>query len=143
MISFNIVEHGHRIAKEAGTHFNPAVDIVIARVSNSGELLGGVVYTNYTGASIGIHVAGFRPDWLNRDMLWVTFHYAFVQLGVKKVFAQMREANTKALEFNRKLGFKIVAKVADVFPDGACILSSLAREDCRWLDLKPRELRSR
>ncbi len=141
MIAFNQAVHGHAIAKAAGTHFNPVVDACIARVEH-GELWGGVVFQNYTGASIGIHTAGFRPDWINKDMLWVTFDYPFNQLGCKKIFGQVAETNIKALEFDLKIGFKIITKIDDVFPDGACILVSLAREDCRWLKLKPRGLRA-
>lgn len=108
-----------------------------------GELAGGVTYAGYTGASIHMHMAGFRPDWGDRDMLWVCFDYPFNQLGCKKVFAQVPETNTKALEIDQRLGFKIVAKIEDVFPDGACYVLALAREDCRWLKLKPRNIRSR
>ena len=137
MIVFNNADHGNKVAKAAGLFYNPDCDICISRVEGD-ELLGGVVYKDYTGVSIAMHVAAFRDHGLNRDMLWVCFDYPFNQLGVRKVFAQMREANTKALEFNLKIGFKIVTKINDVFPDGACVLSSLAREDCRWLNLKPR-----
>lgn len=89
-----------------------------------------------------MHVAGFRADWVNRDMLWVGFDYPFNQLGCKKIFGQVAESNRKALEFDLKLGFKIVTKLDDVFPDGGCFVLSLAREDCRWLKLKPRGLKA-
>jgi RimJ/RimL family protein N-acetyltransferase len=134
--------HGHRIAQEAGFVYNPASDQVIARVEN-GELLGGVTYTGYTGASIQLHMAGFRHGWANRDFLWMAFDYPFNQLGCRKVFGQVPETNTLALEIDQKLGFKIIAKIEDVFPDGACIVLALAREDCRWLKLKPRNLVAR
>lgn len=137
MIVLNNAKHGHTIAQSAGLFYNPDCDVCISRVENE-ELLGGVVYKDYTHASIAMHVASFHSGWLNRDMLWVCFDYPFNQLGCRKVFAQMRETNTKALEFNAKIGFKFVTKIEDVFPDGACIITSLAREDCRWLNLKPR-----
>ena len=136
-IEFGNVEHGYRIAAAAGCHFNPAVDQVIS-VTSKGILLGGNIYTGYTGASIQLHMAGFAPSWANRDFLWVAFDYPFNQLKCKKVFGQVPESNTKALEIDLKLGFKIEARVEDVFPDGACLVLALAREDCRWLNLKPR-----
>lgn len=139
MIVFGNIDHGRAIASASGTVFNPEVDQVIARVEN-GQLLGGVTYQGYTGASIQMHMAGFDDNWANRDMLWVAFDYPFNQLGCKKVFGQVPESNTRALEIDLKLGFKIVAKVEDVFPDGACYVLALAREDCRWLKLKPRSL---
>ncbi len=139
-IEFGREEHGHRIAREAGCTFNPAVDKVIA-VTSAGKLLGGNIYQGYTGASIQLHMAGFEPSWATRDFLWVAFDYPFNQLGCRKVFGQVPETNTRALEIDLKLGFKIEARIDDVFPDGACILLSLAREDCRWLKLKPRGLK--
>ena len=140
MIEFNNLEHGYRIADAAGFIFNPAVDQVIS-VTSEGKLLGGNIYTGYTGASIHIHMAGFAPNWANRDFLWAAFDYPFNQLKCKKVFGQVPETNTRALEIDLKLGFKIVAKIDDVFPDGACLLLAIAREDCRWLKLKPRGLK--
>ena len=137
MIVTGDIEHGHRIAARAGTVFNPDADVVLARVEG-GELYGGVTYTGYTGASIHMHSGGFVPNWANREILWMMFDYPFNQLGCKKVFGQVPETNTRALEIDQKLGFKVVAKIDDVFPDGACYVLALAREDCRWLKLKPR-----
>lgn len=139
-IEFNNIEHGYRIAAAAGCIFNPAVDRVIS-VTSEGKLLGGNVYAGYTGASIHLHMAGFAPSWASRDFLWAAFDYPFNQLGCKKVFGQVPETNTRALEIDLKLGFKIEARIEDVFPDGACLVLSLAREDCRWLKLKPRGLK--
>jgi hypothetical protein len=140
MIKFNVIEHGYRIAKAAGCHFNPEVDRVIS-VTSEGNLLGGNIYTGYTGASIHLHMAGFTPNWANRDFLWIAFDYPFNQLGCKKVFGQVPEYNTRALEIDLKLGFKVEARIDDVFPGGACLVLSLAREDCRWLKLKPRGIK--
>jgi hypothetical protein len=142
MIVFGNHEYGYRIAAASGTSFNPASDQVIARVKD-GVLLGGVTYQGYTGASIQLHMAGFRHDWANRDFLWVAFDYPFNQLGCRKVFGQVPETNQLALEIDQKLGFKIIAKIDDVFPDGACYVLALAREDCRWLKLKPRNIVAR
>jgi hypothetical protein len=141
-IEFGNLEHGHRIAVEAGCTFNPAVDQVIS-VTSEGNLLGGNIFTGYTGASIHTHMAGFVSNWANRDFLWVVFDYPFNQLKCKKVFGQVAETNTRALEIDLKLGFKIEARIEDVFPDGACLLLAMYREDCRWLRLEPRGLKPR
>lgn len=139
-IVFNDHVHGYAIASASGTSFNPVVDICIGRVVGD-KLLGGVLFQNYTGSSIGIHVAGFADHWINRDMLWVCFHYPFVQLGCSKLFGQVPSTNSKALEFNLNLGFKEVARIEDVFPDGDLIVLTMQREKCRWLKLKPRGLK--
>lgn len=140
MIRLNDPDDGYAIADRAGTVFNPAVDRVIARVED-GVLWGGNIFTDYTGTSIHTHTAGFRKGWANRDFLWVIFDYPFNQLGCRKVFGQVSETNTGALEIYAKMGFKVVAKIDDVFPDGACLVIAMTRDDCRWLNVKPRGIK--
>lgn len=137
MIQFGNHDHAIQISKAARIHFNPACDVCISR-SHDDKLLGGVIFQQFTGASITIHVAAFDPHWINPDMLWITFHYPFEQLKVKKIFGQVPQDNSRALEFDRKLGFKVETIIRDVYPDGDMVLLSMYREDCRWLKLKPR-----
>ena len=125
------------IGQEAGYVFNPRCDQVISRVVDN-ELLGGVVYSGYTGHSIALHFAGFDPHWIIRDMIWVCFDYPFTQLGVKKIFAPVPSSNTLALEMDLRWGFKDPVVLKDVFDDGDLIVLSMLREDCKWLKLKPR-----
>ena len=141
MIEFNNQDHGRILADEIGIQYNPEHDTVIARVTSQGNLLGGVIFNNYTGTSITIHVAGFSPTWINPDMLWVTFHYPFVRLGCRKIIGQVSSGNSRALEFDKKLGFIEEARIKDVYPDGDLVLVSMTREDCRWLRIKPRSLK--
>lgn len=136
-ILINDPEHGEAIAKEAGIIFNPRCHQVISRTVD-GVLYGGVVLTDYTGASITAHMAGFNDKWANRNILWAVFNYAFNQLKVGKVFGQVPESNTKALEINLKLGFSVETRVKDVFKDGDLLVVSMYRDQCRWLNLKPR-----
>jgi hypothetical protein len=136
-IVINDPEHGRALARRCGVVFNPMGDQVIARVRD-GVLLGGNIYTAHVPAtSIGVHMAGFVPGWANRDFLWVAFDYPFVQLSVKRVFGQVPESNKLALEVNRKLGFKEVARISGVFPCGDLVVVSMHRDECRWLRLRP------
>lgn len=114
---------------------NPHIDAPIS-VYRDGILRGGVVYSDYTRESVCVHVAGFVPGWLSRTFLFIAFDYPFSQMGVKRVFSQIREDNLQSLGFNKKLGFEPVAYIPGVFPDNvAMIVTKLEREDCRWLDL--------
>ncbi|MGE0677754.1 hypothetical protein [Pseudolabrys sp.] len=138
MIVFGVENHGHEIAKASGCSFNKNVDQVISRFDPAtGQLLGGVIYQNFTGRSIGMHVAGFTPNWINKDLLWVCFDYPFTQLGCELVLGTVPAANTKALDFDLKLGFKEVTRVPDVFPNGDLVIVAMRREECRWLDITP------
>lgn len=121
--------------------FNPKYDQCIVRMRGD-EILGGVTYDSYYVASISMHVAAFTKNWLNRDFLWVVFHYPFVQLGVATIFLKIQLSNRESLEFALDLGFKIVVEIDDVFPDGGCAVLSMKKAECRWLDIKPRQVRS-
>lgn len=129
--------YGQQIADSAGCTFNPVTDRVIARVEQ-GRLLGGMIYSDYAGASITMHTAGFSPRWLSRDTLWAYFNYPFNVLGCKKIIVQIRSTNTRSLEFCSKIGCKREAIIRDVFPDGDLIVMGMYRDDCRWLKLRPR-----
>lgn len=143
VIVFGDHAHALRIANAAGTLYNPVADQCIARTDADGELLGGVLFQAYTGASIAIHMAGFTPTWANRDILWAAFHYPFEQLKVRQVMGQVPETNAAALEINLKLGFKEVARIAGVYEDGAAVIFAIQKDECRWLKLTPREIRQK
>lgn len=136
-IVFDDVDAAKKIARAAPCVYSPRHDRCIARMKGE-RLLGGVIYQGYTGASIEMHVAGFDPVWLSRDLLWAVFAYPFIQLGCLKVIGRVKQSNSKALEFDLKLGFKEEARVRDVYPDGDLFILTMRREDCRWLKLSPR-----
>jgi hypothetical protein len=133
MITADHIEHARAIAKEVGVFFNPECDHAIIRTEDD-KLLGGVIYQGYTGASIRAHIAGFAPRWIDKDMLWMMFDYPFGQLGVNKIIGHVHSTNLKALDFNRKLGFKEEARIAGVFRDADLVIMSMRRENCRWLE---------
>jgi hypothetical protein len=132
MIEQGNLRHAREIAKAAGCFFNPECDRIVSR-SEEGRLLGGVIFTGYKVASIGLHCAGFDPRWIDRDLLWFTFHYPFEQLGVRKIVSTIPSRNLQAVLFNRKLGFVEETRVRDVFPDGDLLIMSMLKQDCRWL----------
>ena len=141
MIEFGNYAHADDIAKAAGLIFNPKSDVCISRTKGD-KLAGGVIFKDYTGVSIGLHVAAFDPYWLNRDFLWITFDYPFRQLGCKKILSPIPEDNIRSIEFCKKIGFKMDTIIRDVFPTGDMHILSLYKEECRWLNLKPRNIKA-
>lgn len=132
MLCINNQEHGWAIAALAGCPYNPARNPVISR-AEGGELVGGAIMQDYTKRTISLHVAGFRPMWLNRELLKAVCGYAFTQLKCEQMLAGIRSGNSEALSFARKAGFCPVARVPDVYPDGDLVIMSMRREHCRWL----------
>lgn len=143
MIHFGNHEHGEMVMASIGSKFAPVNMQVISR-SENGVFRGGVVYENWTGegGSILVHVAAMDKHWINRDMLWVMFDYPFNQLKVNQAFCQVAGKNEECLRFCRSVGWSEVIRLEAVFPDDDMILMRLWRKDCRFLNLKPRTLRS-
>jgi RimJ/RimL family protein N-acetyltransferase len=141
-IIFNHEGHGYSISSLTGTRFDPKKDTSIGRVHN-GKLVGGVLFTDYTGESISIHTASWDQHWISRDLLFVVFDYPFNQLEVKRIFGRVPESNYQALRFNRHCGFRDVARVEGVYKHNiAQIVMRCDREDCRFLGIKPRGIQS-
>lgn len=141
MIEVDNLDHADRIAKGAGVLFNMRYDRSLTRVVD-GELVGGFIFNGWNpGGSIAAHMAGFRDGWCTRELLCRVFDYCFNTLGVKKVFAPVPSDNAKALELNRRVGFKDEVIVADVFADCDLVVLSMRRDECRWLRKAPTNVR--
>lgn len=142
MIRFNDIEAGCAIAKAIPRNYNPLVDVVISNHDTSGKLLGGVIYDGMTSNCIFAHQASFSRKWLGGDMLWIIFDYPFNQLKMGKLAGTIPSTDVKLLEFNKRLGFKEECRIKGAYTDGDLIVMTMTRNECRWLDRKPKTLRS-
>lgn len=102
-------------------------------LESDGELIAGVLYDYHNGASIYMHVASGVQHWLDRDFLRAVFWYPFVQLKCKVVIGLVPESNLKARRFDEHLGFKLTATIPEGHPEGALLIYTLRKEDCRWV----------
>jgi len=130
------IAYGPQIAAASGILLNPNFDTCIARLTPEGKLMGGVIYSQYTGAggSVTMHVAGFLPRWVNRGMLWTCFDYPFNQLDVRVIFGQVPTSNAAALMFDLHLGFRLIHVIRDVYPNDDMNLLAMYRPDCRFIE---------
>ena len=105
-------------------------------LEEEGELIAGVIFDSWNGASLCMHVAA-KPGarWLTRDFIRVCFYYPFVQLRAKKILGLVGSGNTAARRFDEHLGFVLEATLADAHPDGDLLVYSMTPEQCRWLKL--------
>jgi hypothetical protein len=140
MIRFDDVHAIKLIAKASNMQFVPLMHHCIARYNSQDQLMGGVLFSDWMGGSVQVHVAGFQPCWADKGLLYLTFNYPFTQLGVKKLIGLVPEWNYRARNLNLHLGFKIEYKVDDVFNhqqlDNGMYIMSMRREDCKWLNMK-------
>lgn len=112
-------------------------DVSIA-LAKDDELVGGVIYKEFTGESLRMSAHAFRSNWGTRDFLWAVFDYPFNQLGVPRVYTHCRASRLDVIEFDHRLGFKDVAVLPGVYMgDVAAIVMKMERAECRWLNIKP------
>lgn len=100
----------------------------------NGRIVGGVVYTMYTGNGIMMNVAGGYKGWINRAFLRAAFAYPFKQLGCTRVSGLVRVDNFAAQQFDERLGFKREGLVRRGDDDGTdLIMYGMLREECKWI----------
>jgi hypothetical protein len=140
-IRFNDVHAIKLISQTAHMQFVPILHQCVAEYDTRDILKGGILFTDFMNGSIQMHIAGFRPNWGSKALVYLGFHYPFRQLGVKKVIGLVPEYNWKSRNLSLHLGFRIEYLVEDVFnhhdaPNGMYIMS-MTREQCRWLNMRP------
>lgn len=80
-----------------------------------------------------MHVAG-TPGWLTRELIWAAFDYPFNVCKVNMIIGLVPSGNADALRFNNHLGFKQVLKLEGAHPDGALVMMTMTRGECRYLN---------
>jgi hypothetical protein len=95
------------------------------------KIVGVVGFDGYNGASVQMHVAG-SGNWCTRSMLFATFDYPFRVLKCNVVLGLVPSGNADAINFNLRIGFKIIDEIEGAHPDGSLILIAMRREECRF-----------
>jgi RimJ/RimL family protein N-acetyltransferase len=95
-----------------------------------------VVFDNYNGRSISMHVAGEGGHWMTRDYARACFGYAFGQLGVRKIIGLVDSTNEAAKRYDEHLGFRVEGVITDAGKHGDLLIYSMTPDQCRWLGEK-------
>lgn len=140
VMRMNDVHATKLIASSTSVQFVPHLHYCIADYDDRDILRGGTLYTEYWKKSCNVHFAGFRPNWISKQMLWVGFDFPFNQLGVKKLFGLIPEWNYKSRLLALHMGFKVEYLAHDVYdmPDAVngMYIMSMLKDDCKWLKMK-------
>jgi len=121
------------VAAQTNEHgnFGAAVGIGWGR---EGRLVAGVVFNEFNGVNIQMHVAsdGSR-HWMTRQYLWTCFDYPFNQAKVKRITGLVGEGNWQARRFDEHLGFVLEATLEGAHPTGNLLIYRMWKADCRFL----------
>ena len=100
-----------------------------------GVLVAGVLFDNFNGPNIWMHVAAVPGRrWLVRDYLKACFLYPFAVCGVERLWGYVNASNLEARRFDEHLGFRPQAELRGAAADGGdLIVYMMRREWCRYL----------
>lgn len=114
---------------------NMAGDSVAIGLPRDGRLVAGVLYENFNGPNIWMHVAA-EPGrrWMTRTYLKAVFAYPFAVAGVQRLWGYVNETNIEARRFDEHLGFREHARLGGAAPDGGDLIVYLMRREwCRFI----------
>lgn len=100
------------------------------------KIIAGVLYEDYNGSNLFMHVAAEGSRWLTREFLRAVFDYPFRQLGCHRVSGVVPVSNLAARRFDEALGFEHEATLKEAFNGEDLLVYRMFRHQCRWLSLK-------
>jgi len=93
-----------------------------------------VGYTAFIGKTCQMHMVNLKGGYTPKQLLKAAFEYPFNQLGVEKAFGIVNSQNTRAMEYDQKLGFKEVTRFEGVHDNGGdIVVFCMDKADCRWI----------
>jgi RimJ/RimL family protein N-acetyltransferase len=99
-----------------------------------GNVIGGVVFNNFTKTDIHLHVAGVGRYWLSRRFLGECYRYVFMQLKCARNTVLIDAANQHSIDFCEGLGYVFEGTLRRYLANGNdCHVLGMLREECRWL----------
>jgi hypothetical protein len=93
-----------------------------------------VGYTAFIGKTCQIHMVNLKGGYTPRKLLFGAFDFPFNHCGLEKVFGIVNSKNIKAMEYDKKLGFKEAIKFNGMHEDGGDLtVLYMDKADCRWI----------
>ena len=93
-----------------------------------------VGYTAFIGKTWQMHVVNLTQAYTPKAVLFGAFDYPFNYLGVEKVIAIVNSLNTRAMNYDKKLGFTEVVRFKGMHDDGGdLVVLEMNKADCRWI----------
>jgi len=125
---------GPWMCERQGLPWIPGSGKTIGLESDLGELRAVVCFDSYNEVNISMHVAAAPGrHWLNRNFLWYSFYYPFVELQCKRITAVVASCNAEVRRFMDNLGFTLEATLKDAHPAGDLLIYVMHRDQCRWI----------
>jgi hypothetical protein len=91
-------------------------------------------YTAFIGKTCQMHMVNLKGGYTPKGLLFGAFDYPFNFLGLEKAFGIVNSLNTKAMEYDKKLGFREAIRFPGMHCDGGdLVVFEMNKADCRWI----------
>ena len=91
-------------------------------------------YTAFIGKTCQMHMVNLKGGYTPKGLLFGAFDFPFNHCGIEKVFGIVNSNNTKAMEYDRKLGFKEALRFEGMHDnDGDLVVLHMDKADCKWI----------
>ena len=126
------------VASKAGGSWLPGEGHAIG-LAEDGKLIACVVYDHWNGKSLYAHIAA-EPGafWTTKAYLKRIFSYPFLFVGCHKLIGLVGGEGKAINSLVSDFGFVCEATLHDAHPAGALTIWSMTRDQCRWIDWRPR-----
>lgn len=115
------------VANQLGdSHFH-AYDSAWGLIDSAGELKGGCVFSNYTGTSIALSLAGGAV--FQRQNLMAICNYVFGQLGCSRLEVRIRKSDAKLKKILPRLGLEYEGHARHFYGDEDGLIFSLTKRN--------------
>jgi RimJ/RimL family protein N-acetyltransferase len=100
-----------------------------------GEIVAVTVWNNFETHNCLMSIASNGSKrWMNREFLFRSFAYPFIQLGLPRVTTKSAASNLPSIKLAHHLGFTIEGRMRKAAPGGLDdIVFGLLKEECRWI----------
>ena len=121
------------LQKEVGVQ--PCADLqAIFWLAENGDIEWVVGYTAFIGKTCQMHMVNLKGGYTPKGLLFDAFNYAFNECGIEKVFGVVNSLNTKAMDYDKKLGFNEVLRFDGMHDDGGdLVVLEMNKANCRWI----------
>jgi RimJ/RimL family protein N-acetyltransferase len=108
-------------------------DEYTGQVADPSQVAVAVGYNSFIGRTCCMHTVIQRPDLVSPRIVREAFEFPFEVCGCEAVLALVDSLNEAALSFDKKLGFREVARIPGGGPEADLIVLQMLRSECRWL----------
>lgn len=121
---------GYWVHKQFGADWRPDPGVSFGYVDQTGQLVAGFTFTEYTKNSIWLNVSAVPGcGWWNEQTSWEVYKYVFITCGCKDLRSKIISNNKKSVKICEQFGLTLESTLERYSVDGDLLIYRLKKED--------------